>query len=280
MKRLTDRVAVVTGAGSGIGAAVARELAQRGCHLALTDVSVDRLSDTATACEALGRRVTRHGFDVAEREAWPGFVEGVLAAHGRVHLLINNAGVSLIGEFLECSLEDIDWQLRINLWGVIHGCHYLVPHLLEAGRADGEAHLVNLSSVFGIVSVPANAAYCMSKHAVRSLTETLDLELWDEPITVTSVHPGAVATRIASDGRHRADPAGQFSERRARKAIQKGISPADAATIIVEGIRRDRKRILVGRDAHWFATLYQTMPVRYRDVVHRWLRRLGPDTRS
>lgn len=277
MKHFTDRVAVVTGAGSGIGAATAIELARRGCHVALTDVTEDRLDATAQTIEAMGRRVTRHGFDVSDREAWPGFVEAVLAAHGRVHLLMNNAGVSLVGKFLECSLEDIDWQLQINQYGVLYGCHYLVPHLIEAGRADGEAHLVNVSSIFGIISVPANSAYCMSKHAVKALTESLDIELWDEPITVTSVHPGSVATRITEDGRHRADPTGPFAAHKARRAIANGITPKEAATTIVGGIERGKRRILVGSDARWFAAMQQAMPVRYRNLVRRWVKRLEPD---
>lgn len=261
MRNLQDRVAVVTGAASGIGRALALELAKRGCHLAITDRTVDPLAPVADSIRKLGRKVTVHGFDVSDRTAWPRFVEEVVTAHGAVHLLVNNAGVSLTGPFGCCSIDDIDWQLKVNLWGVIYGCHFLLPVL----RQQPEAHIVNLSSIFGIISVPENSAYCMSKHAVRSLTESLEMELWDSPIRVSSVHPGAVATRIVEDGRFRAG--GVIGEDHARELISKGIAPARAAEIIADGIQRDQRRIFVGSDARFLATLQRLMPVWYRNLV-------------
>lgn len=269
MKQLMDRVAVVTGAGSGIGRALALELARRGCHVAVTDRTVEPLAPVADAIRALGRNVSVHGFDVADRSAWPPFVDAVLAAHGAVHLVVNNAGVSLTGPFASCSLDDIEWQLGVNLLGVTYGCHHLLPILLK----QPEAHLVNVSSVFGIISVPESAAYCMSKHAVRSLTEALEMELWGTNVQVTSVHPGAVATRIVLDGRFR--NGGRTGADNAKKLIAAGLLPEQAATLIADGIQANRRRILVGSDAKMLAWMHWWLPVRYRDVVGWWVRRQG-----
>lgn len=262
------RVAVVTGAGSGIGRALAEVLAERGCDLALTDLDAERLAPVAEAARARGARVSVHGFDVADEAGWSGFVEALRAEHGRAHLVVNNAGVSLHGPFLACSLEDLRWQLDVNLWGVVHGCRHLLPILL----AQEEAHLVNVSSIFGIVAMPDNAAYCMSKHAVRALTEALELELRGTPVRFSSVHPGAVATRIVEDGRFRE---GGVTADRARRLIAGGLSPREAALRIARGIERDERRILVGRDATALAWLHRLLPVRYRDLVGALARR-GP----
>ncbi len=269
MKRLQDRTAVVTGAGSGIGKATALELARRGAHVVVTDLDVERVLPVAEGIEALGRRASAHGFDVADRDAWGPFRDEVLATHGSVQLVMNNAGVSLTGPFLGCSLGDLEWQLDINLRGVMYGCHTWLPHLL----GQDEAHLVNVSSIFGIVTVPENSAYCMSKHAVRSLTESLELEHWDSPVRFTSVHPGAVATNIVEGGRFQ--EGGRFSKRTATKTIARGLPPAEAANTIVDGIQRNARRILVGRDAHFLARLYQLLPVRYRDLVNAYGRRIA-----
>jgi len=267
VKRLQDRTAVVTGAGSGIGRATALELARRGAHVVVTDLDIERVTPVAEEIERLGRRASAHGFDVARRDAWPAFRAEVLALHGSVQLLMNNAGVALTGPFLQCSLDDIEWQLDVNLRGVTYGCHTFLPHLLE----QEEGHLVNVSSIFGIVTTPDTAAYCMSKHAVRALTESLEQEHWDSRVRFTSIHPGAVATNIVTDGRYR--DGGRLSERAARKAIANGITPEEAARIIVDGIQADRRRILVGRDARWLARIHQALPVGYRDLVRMALQR-------
>lgn len=274
MRNLQDRVAIVTGAASGIGRALSLELAKRGCHLAITDRHEGSLQPIADQIRQMGRRASIHGFDVSDRTAWPRFLSEITAAHGSAQLLVNNAGVSLTGPFASCSLDDIDWQLRINLWGVIYGCHFLLPML----RAQEEAHIVNVSSIFGIISVPENAAYCMSKHAVRSLSESLEMELWDSPVRVSSVHPGAVATRIVEDGRYRAG--GVIGEEHSKKMISKGMAPADAAIIIADGIVKDKRRIFVGRDAVNLSRLQRWMPVWYRNLVVRWFRRRSPDERA
>lgn len=272
VRSLTDRVAVVTGAGSGIGRALSIELAKRGCHVAITDRTAEPLASVAEAIGQTGRRVSTHAFDVSDRAAWSAFVSELTASHGAAHLLVNNAGVSLTGPFESCSIDDIDWQLKVNLWGVVYGCHFLLPML----KAQEEAHIVNLSSIFGIISVPENAAYCMSKHAVRSLSESLEMELWNSTVRVSSVHPGAVATRIVEDGRYRTG--GNIGEDLAKSMIARGIAPEEAAVTIADGIQSDTRRILVGRDAVWFDRMYRWMPVRYRNLVARWHhRRRAPE---
>lgn len=267
MRTVTGARAVVTGAASGIGRALAKELATRGADLVLTDLTVDRLAPVAAELAPLGRRVSLHGFDVARAEAWAPFRDAVLA-EGPVDLLVNNAGVSVTGPFLETPLEDLEWQVGVNLWGVVHGCRAFLPHLLT--RPD--PHLVNVSSLFGIVTVPDSAAYCLSKHAVRSLTEALEMELHGR-IRVSSVHPGAVDTAIVTGGRFRAG--GYMSERQSRRLIARGLPPEAAARRIVEGVLADESRILVGRDARALAWLHQVMPVRYRHLVRWWMARNG-----
>lgn len=269
MRTLAGKRAVITGAASGIGRALALELAERGVDLALTDVDAERLAPVAAAVAAKGRRVTTHGFDVADAGAWAPFLDEVLAAHGAVQLVVNNAGVALTGPFLACSLEDLRWQVDVNLWGVVHGCRTFLPHLLT----QDDAHLVNVSSLFGILTVPDNAAYCVSKHAVRALTEALEMELRGTRVSVSSVHPGAVATGIVSQGRFRGG--GFLSERQARKAIARGIPPEAAAKRIVAGILADERRILVGTDARVLAAMVRLAPVGYRRLVGWWMARSG-----
>ena len=151
----------------------------------------------------------------------------------------------------------------------MYGCHAFLPHLLS----EDEAHVVNVSSIFGIISVPNSAAYCMSKHAVRALTESLEIELADSSVHFSSVHPGAVATRIVLDGRFR--EGGYATEGQAKKAIARGITPEQAARIICDGIQRNTRRILVGRQARWLARMQQLMPVTYRSLIRRWLQRVA-----
>jgi NADP-dependent 3-hydroxy acid dehydrogenase YdfG len=261
-----NRTAVVTGAGSGIGRATAIELARRGANVALTDVHADRLVGTRAAVEGLGRRASVHVFDVSDRTAWERFRDEVVADHGEVHLLMNNAGVALTGPFLQCTPEELQWQLDVNLRGVMHGCHVMLPHLLERD----EAHLVNVSSLFGLITVPDSAAYCMSKHAVKALSHALMMELPDH-VHVTSVHPGAVATRITADGRFRAG--GGVSHRGSQAMIAGGVSPEHAGRLVADAIARDAEELIIGRDAYLLSSLRWLLPRRHRALLKRWRRR-------
>jgi short-subunit dehydrogenase len=260
---LSGQVAVVTGAASGIGRALTLELGSRGCDVALIDLDAERLRPIVEAVEAAGRRATAHGMDVGDRGAWQQLVPEVLTAHGHVDLVINNAGVAVTGPFEDTSDEDLEWLININLWGVVSGTRAFLPHMRE--RRMG--HIVNLSSIFGIVGMPNNAIYCASKFAVRGLTEALAAELHGSGIHFTSVHPGAVATAIAKTARFY--PSDKLSHRRAIKMIAKGIPPSLAAQQILDGVAAHDERIVVGTDAKILALLPRLMPVGYRSIL-RW----------
>jgi short-subunit dehydrogenase len=256
MRDLRDRVAVVTGAASGIGRALAAALAAKGCHLALVDVDAAGLAATATAAGTPGRRVSTHLVDVADRAAMQALPDAVLAAHGRVHLLINNAGVALDGTFESLALDDVAWLLGVNLWGVIHGCAMFLPVL----RREPEAHIVNVSSVFGLVGTPENSVYSASKFAVRGLSESLWAELAGSGIGVTCVHPGGVRTNIARSARlhdeSRRDAVAAEFDRIAR------MTPEAAASRIVAAIEAGVMRVRLGPEtylADWAKRLAPTL---------------------
>jgi NAD(P)-dependent dehydrogenase (short-subunit alcohol dehydrogenase family) len=263
---LKDRVAVVTGAGSGIGRAIALSLARRGCHLALADINEAGLAETGDLSAPSGVRVSRHRLDVANREAVAALPAEVLKSHPRVDLLVNNAGVALGGRFGEVSEADFDWLFEINFHGVVRMTRAFLPTL----QASDDASIVNLSSVFGLISVPGQSAYAASKFAVRGFSNALRYELAGTRVGVSVVHPGGVATAIARNARV---PQGQSGDEmrgrlaRAEKLLR--LPPDKAGEIIVRGVESRRARILVGRDALIISLIERLMPVSY------W-RLLGP----
>jgi NADP-dependent 3-hydroxy acid dehydrogenase YdfG len=243
-------VAAVTGAASGIGRALAYELASRGAQLALADIDAAGLAETAAGCESAGVGVTATTLDVAERASVEAWAEAVVAEHGQVDLVVNNAGVALGSTVEAMSYDDLDWLMAINFWGVVYGTKAFLPHL----RASGDGHLVNLSSVFGLISVPTQAAYNASKFAVRGFSDALALELRIEraPVRVTTVHPGGIRTGIARNARVNqsvAPPAGTPAD--AAAAFERLLrTPAPkAARVILDGALAGRRRVLVGPDA-------------------------------
>ncbi|MEO7030939.1 MAG: SDR family NAD(P)-dependent oxidoreductase [Herbaspirillum sp.] len=265
---LANRVAVISGAGGGIGRAIALALARRGCHLALADIDTNGLAHSATLVEALGVHASQHHLDVASREQVWDLPAAVQALHGRVDLLVNNAGVALGGNFEEVSETDFDWLMEINFYGVVRMTRAFLPLL----RLSDDACIVNLSSLFGLISPPGQAAYSASKFAVRGFSNALRHELANSQIGVCVVHPGGVATSIARNARV---PAGaspevvQAHKKQAEKLLR--LSPDKAGEIIVRGMQAKRARILVGTDAKLLALLERIAPVHYWKFLKKGL---------
>jgi short-subunit dehydrogenase len=255
MDSFRDQVAVITGAASGIGQAVAEQLAQRGCHLALVDINAVGLEETAARASSAGCRVSTYVVDVSNHEQMSALPESVLNTHQRIDILINNAGVSLAGPFERYSIDDLEWILGINLWGTIYGCKYFLPTL----RQRGAGIIANIASDFGIVGLPGKTAYCTTKFAIRGFSEALRAELWGTGITVICVYPGAVDTGLIRNSRA-ADPIKRDIE--ARFVASRGIPIDRVAKRIIYGIERGQGRVLIGMDtraidwmARWFPDL-------------------------
>ena len=278
--KLENRTAVITGAASGIGRGIAVSLARRGCHLALADLNNAGLAETARMAqlarmdpmnEAPPRsalRISQHHLDVADRSAVAAFPETVLAAHPGVDILVNNAGVAVGGTFEAVSEEDFEWLFEINFWGLVRMTRAFLPLL----RKSDDARVVNLSSIYGIISPPAETAYSASKFAVRGFSHSLRHELANSNIGVTVVHPGGVATSIADNARVPKDmPPAEVARRRALAKKALTMPPATAGEIIVQGIERRSARVLVGNDAKFLALLERLAPVSYWKIFARFI---------
>jgi len=270
--KFEGRTAVITGAASGIGRAIAISLATRGCHLAISDINERGLAETADLVRKArgGLRVSEHRLDVADRAAIAAFPEAVASSHSgsgtKIDLLINNAGVAVGGMFDEVSEDDFEWLFQINFWGVVRMTRAFLPKL----RASDEARIVNLSSVFGIIAPPGQVAYAASKFAVRGFSESLSHELEGTNVSVSVVHPGGIATEIANSARV---PEGYSTEdvERQRTEFNKHLklAPSVAGETIVRGIEQRRSRILVGADAHAIFALARVAPTSYWSLVRR-----------
>jgi NAD(P)-dependent dehydrogenase (short-subunit alcohol dehydrogenase family) len=265
--KLLNRTAVVTGAASGIGRAIAISLARRGCHLALADINEAQLARTAELATAPDIRISCHRLDVTDRQAVASFPNIVMAKHGRTDILVNNAGVALGGTFEQVSETDFEWLFEINFWGVVRMTRAFLPHL----RASDDARIVNLSSLFGLIAPPGQTAYSASKFAVRGFSQSLRQELVGTNVGVTVVHPGGVATAIARSARI---PKGLMSaeevEQR-RVAAEKLLTmpPEKAGEIIVKRIERRKARVLVGTDAKIISIIERVAPVSYWKILGR-----------
>ena len=269
MREVMGRTAVITGAGSGIGRALALELAGRGARIAVSDVDEVAAKDTAEACRARGGQAQEWRLDVADREAVFAHAEDVAAHFGAVHLVVNNAGVALHGPVAELTDADMRWVMEIDYWGVVHGSQAFLPHL----AASGDGQLANVSSVFGLIAVPKQAAYNAAKFAVRGFTEALrqEVRLDGLPVSVSCIHPGGVRTAIAASARvTRGEDPAQVTAVFDQLAT---TTPARAAAVIVRGLRRDKPRILVGPDAWVMAALPRLLGARYTGVVSAAARR-------
>jgi NAD(P)-dependent dehydrogenase (short-subunit alcohol dehydrogenase family) len=263
----SSSVAVITGAGSGIGRALAIQLGrERIAGIAISDVDAAGLRETATTLKAMGVKVSSHVVDVSNYDQVKSFADTVISDHGRATLLINNAGVGLIGTFDQISIEDFEWLMKINFWGVVYGCKIFLPVL----RRQEHAHIVNVSSVFGLIAPEEQSAYCSSKFAVRGFTESLRHEMAGTNISVSCVHPGGIKTNIARNSRVGRDTPEEWKAQGAKFFDKVAKTSSDeAAETIVRGIKARDPRILIGKDAHAISTISRLFPRKYLAVLER-----------
>ena len=271
MSHFTNKVAVVTGAGSGIGRALSLELVRRGARVAISDVDSVGLAGTKSLALGLGGDVKADALNVAEREAFLGYADDVATHFGKVNMIFNNAGIAFTGDVEESEFKDFDRVIDVDFWGVVNGTKAFLPHLI----ASGDGHIVNVSSIFGIFSMPSQSAYNAAKFAVRGFTESLRQEMLinKRPVKVTCVHPGGIKTNIArnataAEGRDQADLAKSF-EKLAR------TTPEKAANVILRGVEKGKPRVLIGMDAVTLDAFVRLTGARYQRVFAALGRRVA-----
>ena len=279
MRSLEGKVVVITGAGSGIGRALALQLAAQGSQLALCDVSADNLQKTVEIAGAHGVKVYSATVDVADRKAVQTFADNVERVLGKAHVIINNAGVALAQTVDHMKRSDFEWVMNINFYGVVNGTEAFLPHL----KTQKDGHIVNISSIFGIIGVPSQSAYNASKFAVKGFTEAMRQELKSSypHIHVTCVHPGGIKTNIVRNGRIEEDMSGkQVSLGKMAADFDKmaGTTAEEAARQIVRAIEKNTKRLLIGPDAKVLDLMQRLLPNHYDNVMGigtKLLERLG-----
>ena len=270
MKSFENKVAAITGAGSGIGRSLALVLARQGCQLALSDVAADGLAETAAQARMLGVKVSEHLVNVADREAVHAWAEQVVAEHGGVNAIFNNAGVAQGGTVEGNDFADYEWVMNINFWGVVNGTKAFLPHI----KASGSGHIVNISSIFGLFAQPGMSAYNASKFAVRGFTESLrqELDMANCGISASCVHPGGIKTNIAKTARMSASLShvtGQEADK-ARQQFNDQLlrtTPEKAAHTIISGVLANKRRILIGPDAYVLDAMQRLLPSFYQRLV-------------
>ncbi len=277
MEELRDRVAAVTGAASGIGRALAQALAAEGCHLALSDVDEAGLARTAESVSGSGAKVRTDRVDVRDREAVHAWADAVADEFGRVNLIFNNAGVALSADVRSMSYEDLEWVMDVNFWGVVHGTKAFLPHL----ERTGEGHVVNVSSIFGVIAVPTQSAYNAAKFAVRGFTEALreELEVAGSGVSATTVHPGGIKTSIVANSRLREVEGRVATREEAMEQFDRlaRTTPEEAARTILAGVKRNDRRVLVGVDARVIDGVQRLVPTGYQWLLETLFRRTRPD---
>mgnify|MGYP002652509228 CR=1 FL=1 len=264
MSEFRGKVAVITGAGSGIGRALAVELARRGARLALSDIDAAGLAETVRQAEALGAEVKSDALNVAEREAVLAYADAVKEHFGVVHQVYNNAGIAMVGDVEESQFKDIERIMDVDFWGVVNGTKAFLPHLIESG--DG--HVINISSLFGLIALPSQSAYNAAKFAVRGFTEALRQEMITNkrPVKVTCVHPGGIKTNVANN----ATVVGDHDQQAFTDLFNKRLAnntPEMAAKTILKGVSKGSGRVLIGLDAQALDLFQRLVPVTYQRIV-------------
>jgi short-subunit dehydrogenase len=275
MTEIRGAAAAVTGAANGIGRALALELAARGCDLALADRDEAGLQALAAEIAKAGpQKVSVHRVDVGEPAQIADFAERAIAAHPALNIVVNNAGVALLGQFSEIEQEQMDWLMNINFWGVVHATRAFLPQLAR----QREAHIVNLSSLFGLIAPPGQTAYCSAKFAVRGFSESLrhELAMAKSPVRLSVVHPGGVATSIVRNSR---TGTGVTDNARRAESIERfeqvaKTTPQAAALRIIHGIEKNQPRILIGNDARMMDILQRLRPATYWTPMARKIEKM------
>ena len=275
---LTDKVVVITGAGSGIGRALAAELTRRGANVAISDWNADSVAQTARMIEGRGTKVLTDSFDVSDRAAFEAHAQRVFEEFGRADIVINNAGVSLAAHVATMTYEDLEWVIDIDFWGVVHGTKAFLPHILERGTGA----VVNVSSVYGLFGVPTQSGYNAAKFAVRGFTEALQQEVAGTDVVVTRVHPGGIKTNIVRHGRIRESMSEGHDPEELAEQFENAVrtTPERAAEIIVNGLVKRKPRVLIGPDAVMLDLLVRIVPVRYQNVMGLLSRLMFKDPQS
>src|SRR6266576_2755533 len=276
MTTIRGAAAAVTGAASGIGRALALELSARGCDLALADRDEAGLQAVAAEiAKTHSRKVTMHRVDVGEASEIEAFAQAAGAGHPGLNILVNNAGVALLGQFSEIDQAQMEWLININFWGTVHATRAFLPQLSR----QREAHIVNLSSIFGIIAPPGQTAYAASKFAVRGFSESLrhELQTTASPVRLSVVHPGGVSTNIVRNSR---DGTGVTDNKRRAQSIERfdaiaKTTPAAAALRIIQGIENNQPRILIGSDARFMDLLQRLRPGTYWSVLARRIEKMA-----
>jgi short-subunit dehydrogenase len=267
MNNFTNNVAAITGAGSGIGRATAIALAKRGCHLAIADINAANLEETAALVSSYDIHCSSHLVDVSDRNAVKNFAQETVSAHGKVNIIINNAGIALAANLDDMSYDDFERVMAINFWGVVYGCKEFLPHI----KAAGEGHIINLSSMFGLVACASQSAYNASKFAVRGFTEALHQELLIEQSTIgcSAIYPGFIKTAIMDNAKFVGLEKHGLSKEQAANDFNKSVntSAEQVAEAIIHCIEKNKPRALIGSDAKWLDFLQRLMPSAHQAIM-------------